>query len=418
MGFRNPLLVGGSSLVVVLFSLVVSLLFLEPPAASRGGPVSEAVKEEPFPSIDELKVKAREAHELLFADGEGLKEGEDVPSLEVFTENYIREALRRRSGKAEVHEGGRMKDAPQTMEEEVERSLGQKKMRQMVRKRVRPDKALEVLEPPEGHKGWMEWKVTCDRPLFGRHIYGIQPGCSPGPTPGLHCRRLVLEDFCSKAEQVAMVEAMRKGFEGLYHQGSSTLLVPEPFSKPRLGEEAWTLTVDLLERARLALQQHLGLKSLHYSGSLLKKMDFPPLQGKFQKNPNETGSFGPHVDKANIASYDWSALVYFNSVDEDYEGGELMFHDDDADRLVRTVAGRLVAFSSGLENVHRVRQMTRGSRYALIMWFTCSEQHAHPSLGRQPPGSRKAPSPSNFKVDELLEDIADFEASAKEESEL
>jgi len=48
---------------------------------------------------------------------------------------------------------------------------------------------------------------------------------------------------------------------------------------------------------------------------------------------------------------------------------------------VQPLAGRLVAFSSGLENLHRVLPMTWGRRYVLSMWFTCSERHAHPKLG-------------------------------------
>ena len=49
----------------------------------------------------------------------------------------------------------------------------------------------------------------------------------------------------------------------------------------------------------------------------------------------------------------------------------------DAERLVTPRAGRLVAFSSGLENLHRVREVTRGERFVLAMWFTCSAEHAY-----------------------------------------
>jgi len=85
-----------------------------------------------------------------------------------------------------------------------------------------------------------------------------------------------------------------------------------------------------------------------------------------------------HVDKANIASYDYSALLYLSTGGgADFEGGELAFLDADAERLVTPRAGRLVAFSSGLENLHRVREVTRGERFVLAMWFTCSAEHAY-----------------------------------------
>merc|ERR1719282_1161344 len=85
-------------------------------------------------------------------------------------------------------------------------------------------------------------------------------------------------------------------------------------------------------------------------------MDHPPINDEMQLDL-EHDSSNPHVDKANIASYDWSALLYFNSAGEDFDGGELVFHDADIDRVVQPLAGRLVVFSSGLENLHRVLPM-------------------------------------------------------------
>eukprot|EP00971_Amphidinium_carterae_P091014 1801458-Amphidinium_carterae.1 len=69
-------------------------------------------------------------------------------------------------------------------------------------------------------------------------------------------------------------------------------------------------------------------------------MDFPPIQDSMQVNL-EHDSSNPHVDKANIASYDWSALLYLNSEGDEFGGGELVFNDVDADRLVQPLAGRL-----------------------------------------------------------------------------
>ena len=84
-----------------------------------------------------------------------------------------------------------------------------------------------------------------------------------------------------------------------------------------------------------------------------------------------------HVDKANIPTYDYSALLYLNTHGADFAGGELAFLDDDADRIVEPRAGRLVTFTSGPENLHRVRRVSRGRRYVLAMWFTCSGRHKY-----------------------------------------
>ena len=80
--------------------------------------------------------------------------------------------------------------------------------------------------------------------------------------------------------------------------------------------------------------------------------------------------WNPHVDKANIPTYDYSALLYLNTRGLDFEGGDFAFLDDDADRVVEPRAGRLLYFTSGPENLHQVREVRKGTRYVLAMWFT------------------------------------------------
>lgn len=53
-----------------------------------------------------------------------------------------------------------------------------------------------------------------------------------------------------------------------------------------------------------------------------------------------------------------------------FSGGRLIFHDEDADRVVLPQRGLLVAFTSGASNLHAVEHVTSGSRFALTMWFT------------------------------------------------
>jgi len=38
------------------------------------------------------------------------------------------------------------------------------------------------------------------------------------------------------------------------------------------------------------------------------------------------------------------------------------------------MAGRLVLFTSGKENLHQVKRVTGGTRYVMSMWFTCNKQ--------------------------------------------
>ena len=45
--------------------------------------------------------------------------------------------------------------------------------------------------------------------------------------------------------------------------------------------------------------------------------------------------------------------------------------------LLTKVLGAQLAFTSGLENLHRAEEVDEGDRYVLAMWFTCSEQHQY-----------------------------------------
>ncbi|XP_014341851.1 prolyl 3-hydroxylase 2 isoform X2 [Latimeria chalumnae] len=67
---------------------------------------------------------------------------------------------------------------------------------------------------------------------------------------------------------------------------------------------------------------------------------------------------------------DYSALLYLNG---DFEGGEFIFTEMDAKTITASVkpkCGRLVSFSSGGENPHGVKAVTKGQRCAVALWFT------------------------------------------------
>lgn len=82
-----------------------------------------------------------------------------------------------------------------------------------------------------------------------------------------------------------------------------------------------------------------------------------------------------HVDEAQVAAFQFSAVLYLSTAGSDFSGGAFSFRDSDADRIVEPRAGRLTFFSGGLENVHRVEHVGAGSRFVFAMWFTTSEAH-------------------------------------------
>lgn len=73
---------------------------------------------------------------------------------------------------------------------------------------------------------------------------------------------------------------------------------------------------------------------------------------------------------------DYSAILYLNG---DFDGGNFYFTELDAKTVTAEVqpqCGRTVGFSSGSENPHGVKAVTRGQRCAIALWFTLDARHS------------------------------------------
>jgi len=86
-----------------------------------------------------------------------------------------------------------------------------------------------------------------------------------------------------------------------------------------------------------------------------------------------------HIDTEQYGTFAFTALLYLNSQQEDFDGGSFLFLPSSGGGEpvgVEPREGRLVIFTSGAENTHRVTRVTRGTRLALTSAFTCSEEAA------------------------------------------
>ena len=142
-----------------------------------------------------------------------------------------------------------------------------------------------------------------------------------------------------------------------------------------VGREKYNLLYDLRERCKRAVSVAFGEETLYHAGALITRIDHSAVTAAEAEEGGVVPYWHAHVDKCSILSYDISAVLYLNGC----EGGAFAFLDPDgADRLVEPKAGRLLAFTSGVENVHQVRRVTSGARYAIAMWFTLSAEHRQP----------------------------------------
>lgn len=151
-------------------------------------------------------------------------------------------------------------------------------------------------------------------------------------------------------------------------------------SRRRLGVKGFSVFQMAVAKTRLLIAEEYGCSDLFDSGALLTllKADAPDDEWELSR---DHVYWNAHADKANIPAYDFSALLYLSTWGNDFEGGELVFlgrsgaDGGEGHQVIQPRAGRLVTFSSGSENLHRVNKVTRGQRLVLAMWFTCSAEH-------------------------------------------
>uniref|UniRef100_A0A0K8R6H5 Putative prolyl 4-hydroxylase alpha subunit logues n=1 Tax=Ixodes ricinus TaxID=34613 RepID=A0A0K8R6H5_IXORI len=84
-----------------------------------------------------------------------------------------------------------------------------------------------------------------------------------------------------------------------------------------------------------------------------------------------------HVDKKTYGSFHYTSLLYLSDYATDFDGGRLVFVDGASGNVtVEPKKGRVLAFTSGSGNPHRVEQVERGVRYALTVSFSCDPSKA------------------------------------------
>lgn len=94
-----------------------------------------------------------------------------------------------------------------------------------------------------------------------------------------------------------------------------------------------------------------------------------------------------HCDEAINPRFHFSAVLYLGRHSADFGGGELgfFFNRSWPWLLVEPTVGRAVLYSSGWENIHRVKPVTRGERWAFVAVFAVDQDTApdppstHPS---------------------------------------
>uniref|UniRef100_A0A8C1RF14 procollagen-proline 3-dioxygenase n=1 Tax=Cyprinus carpio TaxID=7962 RepID=A0A8C1RF14_CYPCA len=199
---------------------------------------------------------------------------------------------------------------------------------------------------------------------------------------------VISEDECSELKHLT-VTAAGDGYKGKMSphtpnekfEGATVLKTLKYGYEGRVPLKSARLFYDVSEKARRIIESYFMLNStLHFSYTHL--VCRTAISGQ-QDHRNDL-SHPIHADNCLLdpeanecwkepPAYtyrDYSALLYLNG---DFDGGEFIFTEMDAKTVTASVkprCGRMVGFSSGGENPHGVRAVTRGQRCAVALWFT------------------------------------------------
>ena len=205
--------------------------------------------------------------------------------------------------------------------------------------------------------------------------------------------RLVQAELLSEDERARLLGATLVAMAGAFSQCGQTRLGMSPMLASRMaalpggGGAPVGQLYTTVERARRTVARAFGadLATLRVSDATVVRLQAAPevaaasAAGALDVGVLRGDPFcywRPHIDKVSVDEYEYSALLYLAKHGTDFEGGRLVFHDEDADRVVAPEPGTLVAFCSGNANLHAVERVSRGSRFALTMWFTSEPEPA------------------------------------------
>lgn len=191
------------------------------------------------------------------------------------------------------------------------------------------------------------------------------------------CDRVITDDFVTLEEAAYLVAV----YDHIFSNVTST--APESNfctwsleTAELLGPMAHAALKKVLVRLKREVKDDHRLPDIYFAGASMSR--FLELKDTGEDGAGGSGYWLPHIDKITNKKYDYSAVLFLNTSDPEFEGGKFTFMDPDADRVISPVAGRLITFTSGFENPHRIEKVTSGKGYTLNCWFTTDQTLAVP----------------------------------------
>lgn len=155
--------------------------------------------------------------------------------------------------------------------------------------------------------------------------------------------------------------------EDLFTDGKRTAGWHARSHKNNLQADANPLVTGMLRKVEKVVLEHPLVQAAARPKKIVKMLLSRYQEGMF---------YGDHVDDAFMSGERTDlSFTLFISPPESYDGGALVIDETAGDREVKFAAGSLFVYPS--TSLHRVEQVTRGTRTAVVGWIRSHLRHAH-----------------------------------------
>merc|ERR1712151_201602 len=113
--------------------------------------------------------------------------------------------------------------------------------------------------------------------------------------------------------------------EGMVHFSAQTSLpIEDRFLEKRVGKDFAKLMRDLAERTRKRIIKDFNLTTLAFDSGAIQQVKANWEKDSLdmhQGDKEEHEYWTPRIDKANVATYDYAAVLFLNTQEENFQGG-------------------------------------------------------------------------------------------------
>jgi hypothetical protein len=126
---------------------------------------------------------------------------------------------------------------------------------------------------------------------------------------------------------------------------------------------------DMIENERISVIINNILYSINNKFNYLLNNCVSDTLVLFKSNIGQSQDW--HSDNYYLKWIKYTALIYLNTIDLDFNGGELEIMNEENDRIIiQPEVGKTILFKANEHHLHKVHSVTNGQRYFLRIWYT------------------------------------------------